>query len=328
MNVLIFEYITGGGMIGEALPASLVKEGELMLNAVAGDFAAVHDVTVSIMLDHRLQSASQFKHRIIVDAKTGYEEAIENHVNEIDAMLIIAPETENVLHDLCAKYSEYNFILLNSNLESIALAADKYETYLLLEKYAINQVPTFLQCEIDKITSNKMIAKPRDGVGCENILITDKSNDLLELNIPNEYIFQPYIQGKHLSLSLICWEEECLLLTVNQQFLVEENNTFALERCVVNDLPREPFDEFSKKLSSVFTGLKGYIGVDLLIANEEMYLVEINPRLTTSYVGIHSAIDINPAQLILKTFLEKKLPALKLQNNKSVAIDIGDVCAA
>ena len=35
MNILIFEYITGGGLVDEVLPASLVKEGELMLNAVA-----------------------------------------------------------------------------------------------------------------------------------------------------------------------------------------------------------------------------------------------------------------------------------------------------
>ena len=38
MNILIFEYITGGGMIDCVLPSSLVREGDLMVNAIISDF--------------------------------------------------------------------------------------------------------------------------------------------------------------------------------------------------------------------------------------------------------------------------------------------------
>jgi len=55
MKILIFEYITGGGMLGELLPASLLKEGELMLNTVACDFSDIDEVEVCVLRDHRLQ---------------------------------------------------------------------------------------------------------------------------------------------------------------------------------------------------------------------------------------------------------------------------------
>ena len=328
MNVLIFEYITGGGMIGEPLPASLVKEGELMLKAVASDFVAIQGVEVSVLRDYRLHKSTQNVQEINVGLESSYDEVIEKLANKIDAMLIIAPETGNTLFSLCAKYSQCDFILLNCDPECIALATDKYQTYLFLEKHAINQVPTYLLNEIHKITTGKVIAKPKDGVGCENIVLAENSHHIHDQNIPNEYIFQPYIQGQHLSLSLLCWGKECSLLSVNQQRLVEKNNTLVLEGCIVNETPRESFNEFSKKLISSFTGLKGYIGVDLVVAGDELYFIEINPRLTTSYAGIRSALDINPAQLVLQTFLDGQLATFKQNKNSSVVVNIGDMCAA
>ena len=72
MKILIFEYITGGGMIGEPLPAALVTEGELMLNAITRDFLAIDDVEVCILRDHRLQDKKQIAQEFIVSPEFGY----------------------------------------------------------------------------------------------------------------------------------------------------------------------------------------------------------------------------------------------------------------
>jgi predicted ATP-grasp superfamily ATP-dependent carboligase len=40
-------------------------------------------------------------------------------------------------------------------------------------------------------------------------------------------------------------------------------------------------------------GLSGYIGMDILIADEGCYRIEINPRLTTSYIGLRQVVNIN-----------------------------------
>ena len=44
-----------------------------------------------------------------------------------------------------------------------------------------------------------------------------------------------------------------------------------------------------------------------MLTEKEIMLVEINPRLTTSYAGLKSALGVNPADLILQTFIHKKL---------------------
>src|SRR5205085_5922811 len=51
-------------------------------------------------------------------------------------------------------------------------------------------------------------------------------------------------------------------------------------------------------------GLAGYIGVDLILGDapdgSQDYAIEINPRLTTSYVGLRALADFNLAQAMIR----------------------------
>src|SRR5262249_11314823 len=51
-------------------------------------------------------------------------------------------------------------------------------------------------------------------------------------------------------------------------------------------------------------GVRGYIGVDLGVGDWEHrsrdFAIEINPRLTTSYIGLRSLADFNIAEVMLK----------------------------
>ena len=44
-------------------------------------------------------------------------------------------------------------------------------------------------------------------------------------------------------------------------------------------------------------GLRGYVGVDLMLTDSEAFVIEINPRLTTAYLGVRAALDQNVAAL-------------------------------
>jgi predicted ATP-grasp superfamily ATP-dependent carboligase len=335
MNILIFEYITGGGMIGQDLSSSLVKEGELMLNAVANDFAAVSSVHVNVLRDYRLRGtgsdASRWRNKYIADAENSFHAWIERLGENIDALLIIAPESGNILTTLCEQYSKQDYMLLNSTIESIALTTDKLETYKYLKQFSIPQISTHEMTDIASIISDRLIIKPKEGVGCENIslcateMITD---DTLNTFSNKDYIVQPYVQGQHASLSLLCCNGECSVLTANRQNIVEIENRLYLKECVVNALQREEFIEFSKNLIQALPGLKGYIGVDILLRENEVLLVEINPRLTTSYVGLRSALGVNPAELILHTFIHQELPTFTPSADECVTVLIGAECAA
>src|SRR3954464_11565256 len=53
MQVLVHEWVTGGGLAGSPLPASWAAEGRAMRRAIARDFASLPEVRVVVTLDDR-----------------------------------------------------------------------------------------------------------------------------------------------------------------------------------------------------------------------------------------------------------------------------------
>jgi predicted ATP-grasp superfamily ATP-dependent carboligase len=51
------------------------------------------------------------------------------------------------------------------------------------------------------------------------------------------------------------------------------------------------------------------------VENDKIYVVEINPRLTTSYVGLREAIGHNPAKIILESIKDSQFSMPVLQRN-------------
>jgi predicted ATP-grasp superfamily ATP-dependent carboligase len=49
----------------------------------------------------------------------------------------------------------------------------------------------------------------------------------------------------------------------------------------------------------LFPGLRGFVGVDVVLTDDEAVVIEINPRLTTAYLGVRAAIDANVAAMAL-----------------------------
>jgi len=333
MNILVFEYITGGGVVNQPLPSSLVHEGEMMLRAVTNDFSRIADIRLTILKDYRLTAQIDEAKEISINPEVSSIQVIEAMANELDVVLVIAPETDNILASLCEKLEKHTFILCNANLESIKLTTDKYATYQYLSQYAIAQIPSYTLDELSDLQNKhkleKYIVKSKDGVGCENLMIVEGNidNAIAALEKDN-YIIQPFVQGMAVSLSLLCWDGDCLVLTANEQILEQKNNSLNLKQCHVNSLDKELFTSFAEKLIKALPGLRGYVGVDIVIADNKIYLVEINPRLTTSYAGISAALGINLANLMLHCFVDKKLPPLQATCNDSFLLTLDAECAA
>src|SRR5690606_3678108 len=70
------------------------------------------------------------------------------------------------------------------------------------------------------------------------------------------------------------------------------------------------FDRLAQKIARSLPDLAGYVGVDLMVVNDDrlrLEVLEINPRLTTSYVGLRAATGTNVAGLILHLLGQKSL---------------------
>ena len=84
-------------------------------------------------------------------------------------------------------------------------------------------------------------------------------------------------------------------------------------------LKEEAF-KIAKKACEMLPGLQGFVGVDLIINNEEekVYLIELNSRFTTSYVGLQKIADFNIAKSLID-LLDKKITIEDLE--KMVSYD-------
>jgi predicted ATP-grasp superfamily ATP-dependent carboligase len=61
----------------------------------------------------------------------------------------------------------------------------------------------------------------------------------------------------------------------------------------------------------VISGLRGFVGVDLVLGDapdgSEDWVIEINPRLTTSYLGLRALAETNLAELMLRIVQGKQV---------------------
>ena len=67
-------------------------------------------------------------------------------------------------------------------------------------------------------------------------------------------------------------------------------------------------------------GLWGYAGVDLIVSDQGPVVLEVNPRLTTSYAGLSQALNMNVAEKILA--LQYTPPESHLHTGIPVIIEI------
>lgn len=162
----------------------------------------------------------------------------------------------------------------------------------------------------DSLTvENKYIGKPVNGVDCENIKIIKSKEDVDDLeNIfeeGSEILIQDYIEGEVLSVSLISDGENTIPLSLNKQFIhIDEDSQKYLGGQLPYNHPAmdKIFLEAIKAVECI-DGIKGFVGVDLIVKGNdgeyEIYIIEINSRFTTPYVGLSKVLNINIASTIL-----------------------------
>lgn len=308
MNILVFEYITGGGFNQQILPASLLREGQLMLNSLLDNLRELTEITTVVMLDQRAESLinSQYINTAIINAKHNTWQEFNRLVHKTDAVWLIAPEFDKILQNLCQIVSDANKLLLTSPADAVAITANKWLTYLRLKQYAITTVatalltPLLIKEELDELAKEWLI-KPIDGVGCRETYIIHDWHYLQHLRLKeNDYIIQPHIQGKKTSLSCLFKQGQAYLICVNEQHFHIINNSYHLKAIQVNTSNNTAdYSALLADIARAFPTLWGYVGIDLIETDQKTFVLEINPRLTSSFIAITQATGINIAEAVL-----------------------------
>ncbi len=313
MQIFVYEYTTGGGLLADDLdPAAadpLMAEGLAMVRALAGDFAAIDGVDVVTLHDVRRIPSLGVPGRVYEVADAAAERQwFERLARESAWTLVIAPELRGVLAARCELVRRANGRVLNCTPESIALAADKHALARHLktkgvpvpsgERVAAGQ-PWPIDFELPAVV------KPCDGAGSYGVRLIAEPSELARLPPPVcDHRLERYCPGLPASVGLLCGPVGNVCLPACRQHLGGVSGFEYLG----GSLLLEPHlavrsNCWPERAVADLPGLLGFVGVDVVLGQvldgSQDCVIEVNPRLTTSYVGLHVATQQNLAAALL-----------------------------
>jgi predicted ATP-grasp superfamily ATP-dependent carboligase len=209
---------------------------------------------------------------------------------------------------------------LNCSVNAIRQCGDKLTLAGQLETLKIPTIPTREFSDPHILTAKDLefplVIKPRDGAGSQDTFLIQGKEEWQNFLKDNsrtgqtaDWIMQPYILGKTLSIAAIVgdlqWNDEPWLEVfplAEQQFTPDGRFGYLGGRIPETISLQHLATQRVHEIVAHVPGLSGYIGLDLLAPRhdpEELLIVEINPRLTTSYLGYRALADQNLAEYLL-----------------------------
>jgi len=330
LKVIVYEQVSGGGYAGQPIPASVLSEGFGMLRCVVEDFkAAGHEVTV--LLDERL---SKLNPPIDADRTVPIfyphepEKFLESVAKINDAIYIIAPETGRTLQSFVELAEQTGKNSLNCESHAIGKASDKTVLFEVMQKLGVSPKTVILSLDeglakiketIKKDLGYPLVLKPADGVGCSGLSLVNQENQLAAAiaKISSEstgkrFIAQEFIRGEAASVSLLSTGKKAKAISLNKQNIIlscpDEPSSYEGGAVPFEHWLKQETFKIAEKVTESFSDLKGYVGVDFVLTEHKPFVVDVNPRLTTSYIGLRKVAQFNVAEAIVNAVLKDTLP--------------------
>ena len=308
MKILILEYITAVGIDDP----SLWSEGQAMLDGFLADFK---DKNADYLISSA-QSISKDGYCNHVMLEGELMDWLGKNISNYDACLVIAPEEDFILYDITNFIEKRGVNVIGSSSDAVMTCSDKFKMYESLkdsvpiietEKVFFNDLNSY------KTFNNKKILKPADGVSCSGVHVVSSNDEmkkaasLIETNLPY-FIIQNFIEGTSASVSLISNGRKAVPLSLNLQDIhfSDEGINYNGGRVPLTHKLEDEAKQVAKRAVESIDGLKGYVGVDVILG-DEVHLVEINSRITTPYVALRDLLNFNLGELILDS-MDGKLP--------------------
>lgn len=309
-RLLLHEWCASGGAAALAPPspegrAALAAEGLAMLAALVRDAAAA-GLDPVVLLDERLPrsavvpAAAAAVTTIPVPAG-GELDALAREAARAHRTIVVAPETDDVLAERVALVRACGGRPVACDERFIALAADKQATVAVLAGRGV-PVPagSVLRPGLPLPTGFRLpaVAKARASCGGEGLTIVERPDDLVP--VPLERRIEAHVAGTAVGVSCLCGPSLLLTLPpVRQRFAPDSGGRF-----VGGDfsLATEVVERATRLAERAVTALshaggepRGWVGVDMILGTREDgsgdRVLEVNPRLTTSFVGLRRWAD-------------------------------------
>lgn len=284
MRLFVYEYACAQPP-SVLLPDSVRREGRAMFEAVLEDARELESdievITVPVTQDsaHRTQ----------------------DYYVQADYALIIAPEFEGILEAQARWALEAGCQLLGPRPEAIRLTADKWQLYQHWKQRGVLTPETRLATSSG--VQGQYLTKHRYGAGSLGVGRWQPGDVLA-----SEHMIQEYIEGTPVSLAFLMTPggEPTPLLPCVQH--ISEESRFEYRG---GSLLQEPGSaarlvQAATRAVEGIPGLQGYVGVDAIMKKDQVYVLEINPRLTTSYLGLRQMCKNNLIAAMLTSVVDRK----------------------
>lgn len=268
------------------------------MKVLLAEYAVAHDPSIAnegaAMLSVLKASFERCGYEIILPGAGDFGDEIERLAPGCDMGLVIAPD------HLLSKYTmilEQHTHSIGCGFMTIAICANKVQTQKILAQHGV-AVPG------EATGSAKKVIKPVRGCGALGVRLSSGEPGVGEFS-------ERYIEGEHYSVSIVpnrIIGDACqyftgnppAVLAVNQQRIeIGPDGSF---RYLGGETPAHPEKEeeiIRTALKAVeVLGCQGYCGVDLVLA-DTAYVVDVNPRITTSLVGIAACMQEEIAEILV-----------------------------
>jgi predicted ATP-grasp superfamily ATP-dependent carboligase len=319
MKILVHEFASGGGLTGREVPPTLAREGAAMLAALVSDLAACgHEVVATRDPRFPLDVPPGVDVVEMSHSGNGSGSVLDRLIDSADAVWLVAPETGGCLERLARKVEAAGKPLVGPRADTIRRASDKAALPRLLRRIGVAHPPTHTlrpgpvargrsPLRLARDLGFPVVVKPARGAGCEGVSLARDARTLRaaiaaarRADGRRSIVLQRYVRGVPASVSLVADGRRAVALALNSQS-IRPGAPFSYSggRTPLDHRLSERAIEAALRVCQSLPGLRGYIGIDLVLARSEAIVIEVNPRLTTAYLGVRAALDANVAALAL-----------------------------
>jgi len=309
-NLLVYEAVSAG-VTGRCPAPSLAIEGAAMLAALVDDFSQLPGCQIWTMLaaENSTLPAATLTHLARcerADSLPEHDRLFDLLVSEADRVLLVAPETDGLLLRLTRRAELLDAELLGPSSEWIALVADKLRLKLHLAEHGVAVPPGIVRrLPIDDALpfDYPCIAKPRSDAGTvNNHWLADAAAGRAAAASDCQLV-EPCQPGTPVSLVALLADGQAYLLPAGQQSIDLQHSLYHGGELPIAANLADRARQLARQTLAALPAGRGLVGIDMILGDEERadrdVVIEVNPRVTTSYVGLRAALDMNLASLLV-----------------------------
>lgn len=308
MRVFLVEWACSRSDVPFDGESPYLAEGRAMLAAVAEDLVQGGIEVVTIARSGLIEPAMGVEvHDPIGDS--GFYPMLKSLASSCDFAITIAPECDGILEEMVAEINKAHVTHLACLPATVAMCADKAGLHKFWKARGVPTPETWV--DLSQVEwGSPLVIKPRRGAGCERTVVCQdacevgKALEQLGGHFPGDFIIQKWVPGTPGSIACLArtgkspvFMPACGQMMENKDGLLTYKGGWG----PVSSEWQYRAERLALHALEGLEGLNGWVGVDLVFGQCSSGVgdqaIEVNPRLTSSYLGIRKMVFPLPALL-------------------------------